>query len=90
MAGHAGGLIPVHPHEFYMQNWTLIGCCMGAGYGERGGEIERESHAALLALWRAGKYRPLPERAIAFERIPETLRDLVERRALGRIVAHIQ
>jgi NADPH2:quinone reductase len=90
MAGHAGGLIPVHPHEFYMQNWTLVGCCMGAGYGERTLEIERESHRALLALWKAGRYRPLPQRVVEFDQIPGTLRDLVERRALGRIVARVQ
>jgi NADPH2:quinone reductase len=89
MAGHAGGLIPVHPHEFYMQNWTLIGCCMGAGYGERSVEIERESHAALLALWKSGKYRPLPGRTIGFDEIPAALCDIVERRVLGRIVARI-
>ena len=33
MAGHAGGLLPVHPNEFYLQNWTYVGCCMGSGYG---------------------------------------------------------
>jgi NADPH2:quinone reductase len=89
MAGHAGGLIPVHPHEFYMQNWTLVGCCMGAGYGERSLEIEREAHEALLALWKAGQYRPLPGRSIGFDEIPRVLRDIVERRVMGRVVARI-
>jgi NADPH:quinone reductase-like Zn-dependent oxidoreductase len=73
-----------------MQNWSLIGCCMGAGYGARTGEVERESHAALLALWKDGRYRPLPERVVGFEDIPEALRELAERRAMGRIVARIQ
>lgn len=87
MAGHAGGVIPVHPYEFYMQNWTLVGCCMGYGYGERAREIEDESHAALLALVEAGAYRPLPTQTVGFDEIPEALRALVERSSLGRIVA---
>lgn len=89
MAGHAGGVIPVHPYEFYMQNWTLVGCCMGYGYGERARELEDEAHAALLALVEAGLYRSLPTQTVGFDEIPEALRALVERRSLGRIVARL-
>jgi len=45
LAGHAAGLIPIHPDEFYLQNWTLVGVCMGSGYGERLPAIEDEAHA---------------------------------------------
>jgi NADPH2:quinone reductase len=89
MAGHAGGLLPVHPTEFYLQNRTLIGCCMGSGYGERLPEIEAAAHAHLLALLDAGKLRPLVTRVVEFGEIPHALRDLAERRALGRIVARV-
>ena len=89
MAGHAGGLQPIHPNEFYMQNWTLIGCCMGAGYGERLMEVEQEAHDAILELVRRGAYRPCVGRVIEFDEIPSALRDLVERRVQGRIVARI-
>jgi len=89
MAGHAGGLLPVHPNEFYLQNRTLIGCCMGSGYGERLPEIEAAAHAHLLALLAAGKLRPLVTRVVEFAEIPHALRDLAERRALGRIVARV-
>jgi len=89
MAGHAGGLLPVHPNEFYLQNRTLIGCCMGSGYGERLPEIEAEAHAHLLALLAAGKLKPLVTRVVEFAEIPQALRDLAERRALGRIVARV-
>jgi NADPH2:quinone reductase len=89
MAGHAGGLLPVHPNEFYLQNRTLIGCCMGSGYGERLPEIEAAAHAHLLALLDAGKLRPLVTRVVEFGEIPHALRDLAERRALGRIVARV-
>jgi NADPH2:quinone reductase len=89
MAGHAGGLLPVHPNEFYLQNRTLVGCCMGSGYGERLPEIEAAAHAHLLGLLADGKLRPLVTRVVAFDEIPSALRDLAERRALGRIVARI-
>ena len=89
MAGHAGGLLPVHPNEFYLQNRTLIGCCMGSGYGERLPEIEQTAHAHLLGLLAEGKLRPLVTREVAFDEIPHALRDLAERRSIGRIVARV-
>jgi NADPH2:quinone reductase len=89
MAGHAGGLIPVHPNEFYLQNWTLIGCCMGSGYGEALPPIEAEAHAHLLRLVEEGRYRPTIGRVIEFSEIPERLRDFTDRSVLGRTVARI-
>lgn len=89
MAGHAAGLIPVHPNEFYLQNWTLVGCCMGGGYGDRVPEIERQTHERLLELVAAGRYRPLVGRTIDFDAIPDALRDFVGRSVMGRVVARI-
>jgi NADPH2:quinone reductase len=90
MAGHAGGLIPVHPNEFYLQNWTLIGCCVGSGYSpEQLPENEDEAHAYVLDLIERGLYRTPVSKVVSFEQIPETLRDIAERRVMGRIVAHI-
>jgi NADPH2:quinone reductase len=88
-AGHAGGLLPVHPNEFYLQNWTLVGCCMGSGYGERLPEIEQAAHDHILGLVDAGRFRPAVGRVVSFDDIPAALRDLAERRVLGRIVARI-
>jgi len=90
LAGHAAGLIPIHPDEFYLQNWTLVGVCMGSGYGERLPAIEDEAHADLLRLWREGRYRPTTTRVIELEDVPAALRDLAERRALGRVVARVE
>ena len=89
LCGHAGGLIPIHPNEFYVQNWTLVGVCMGYGYGAQAAEIEHEAHRALMELVEAGAYRPRVHRVIGFDEIPNGLRDLAERRALGRIVARV-
>ena len=89
MAGHAGGLLPVHPNEFYLQNWTLIGCCMGSGYGERLPEIEAVAHEHLLELVATGRYRPSVGRVIEFHEVPEALRDFTERKVIGRTVVRI-
>ncbi|MEZ4289460.1 MAG: zinc-binding dehydrogenase [Myxococcota bacterium] len=52
LCGHAGGLIPIHPSEFYVQNWTLVGVCMGSGYGPELMQIEQKAHDDLMALVR--------------------------------------
>jgi len=87
LAGHAGGLIPIHPNEFYLQNWTLVGVCMASGYGAQALKLEEDAHTALLELFSKGAYRPKVTRVVALEDVPEALRDLVERRSIGRIVA---
>ncbi len=89
MAGHAAGLIPVHPNEFYLQNWTLVGVCMGSGYGAQALELEEDAHAALLALMEQGAYRPRVTRVVPLADVPAALRDLVERRSIGRVVASL-
>lgn len=89
MAGHAGGLIPVHPNEFYLQNWTLIGCCMGSGYGETLPLLEEAAHAHLLRLVEEGRYRSTVGRVIDFDAIPDGLRDLAARKVCGRVVARV-
>jgi NADPH2:quinone reductase len=89
MAGHAGGLLPVHPNEFYLQNWTLIGVCMGSGYGAQALQLEEDAHAALLELVERGAYRPTVTRVVPLEEVPAALRDIVERRSVGRIVASL-
>jgi NADPH2:quinone reductase len=90
MAGHAGGLIPVHPNEFYLQNWTLIGCCVGSGYApEQQPENEREAHEYVLDLIDRGLYRTPVSKVVGFDEIPDALRDIAERRVMGRIVARV-
>ncbi len=89
LAGHAGGLIPIHPNEFYLQNWTLVGVCMGSGYGERLPEIEDAAHRDLVRLHEEGRYRAAPTRVIELAEVPEALRDLSERRTIGRVVARV-
>jgi NADPH2:quinone reductase len=89
LAGHAAGLIAIHPNEFYLQNWTLVGTCMGAGYGARGLELEEAAHAHVMALFAAGRYRATTTRVIGMREIPAALADLHARRICGRVVAVI-
>ena len=89
LAGHAGGLLPIHPNEFYLQNWTLVGVCMGSGYGAQALQLEEDAHAALLELVESGAYRPTVTKVVALEDVPAALRDIVERRSIGRIVAQV-
>jgi NADPH2:quinone reductase len=87
LCGHAGGLVPIHPNEFYVQNWTLVGVCMGSGYGPKLMEIEQKAHDDLMALVRAGRYRATTSRVISFAEIPAALEDLANRHTFGRVVA---
>ncbi|MAE96849.1 MAG: alcohol dehydrogenase [Deltaproteobacteria bacterium] len=90
MAGHAGGLKPVHPHEFYIQNWTLVGCCMGYGYdAEQLVAIEQQAHDAIVDLVERELYRPLVGEVVGFDDVPEALRKLVAREVMGRIVVRV-
>ena len=86
LAGHAAGLIEIHPNEFYLQNWTLVGTCMGSGYGAQGVVLEQAAHAHVLELLEAGRYRPTTTRVIAMPDVVGALEDLRERRCWGRVV----
>jgi NADPH2:quinone reductase len=88
LCGHAGGLVPHDPH-FYMYNHTLVGATLGSYPRDRMVEIHAETHAALLDLLRAGRYRPTVERCVGFDDVPAALADLAARRTMGRVVVRI-
>jgi len=87
LAGHAAGLIEIHPNEFYLQNWTLVGVCVGGGYGARTLELEEAAHRHVMGLHSSGRYRATTTRVIGMREIPAALTDLHERRTIGRVVA---
>jgi NADPH2:quinone reductase len=89
LCGHAGTLIPHDPH-FYMYNHTLVGATLGSYPREQMRRIHDETHAALLELLEAGKYRPVVERSISFDDVPAALTDLAERRTMGRVVVRVR
>src|SRR5262249_3735686 len=89
MAGHARRPSPPPPPPLSLQNWTVGGCCMGSGYGERLPEIEEAAHDHILSLIDSGRFRPAVGRVVSFDEIPGALRDLAERKILGRVVARV-
>jgi NADPH:quinone reductase-like Zn-dependent oxidoreductase len=62
---------------------------MASGYGAQALQLEDDAHAALLELLSKGAYRPKVTRVVALEDVPAALRDLVERRSIGRVVASL-
>lgn len=88
LCGHAGGLIPHDPH-FYMYNRTLVGATLGSYPRDVMTQIHAETHAKLLELLAAGKYRPTVERCVDFDDVPAALGDLAARRTIGRVVVRI-
>jgi NADPH2:quinone reductase len=89
LCGHAGGLVPHDPH-FYMYNHTLVGATLGSYPRDEMRRIHAESHAALLELWEAGRYRPTVTRCVEFDEVPAALTDLAARRTIGRVVVRVE
>lgn len=89
LCGHAGGLRPIDPSSFYMQNYTLVGATMGAYPPPQGEQIEADAHAGLLALLAEGSFRPVVGRQVPFAEAAEALAELAARRTVGRIVVRV-
>ena len=51
--------------------------------------MEQEAHDDILEWIRKGQYRTPVSQVIDFDEIPDAFRDMVERKAMGRIVARI-
>jgi len=90
LCGHAGGIRPIDPRSFYMQNFTLVGATMGAYPPAEGRAIEADAHRAILALLDSGRFRPVVGRVIDFDDVPKALAELAARRSMGRIVVRVQ
>jgi NADPH:quinone reductase len=88
LCGHAGGLLPIDPH-FYMSNHTLVGATL-AGYGRDVMKaMEQQTQDAVVAMWRAGSFRPVTTQEIEFGDVPAALEALGNRATRGRIVVRV-
>src|SRR5262245_38943812 len=90
LCGHAGGIRPIDPRSFYMQNFTLVGATMGAYPPAEGRAIEDAAHRAILALLESGRFRPVVGRVVDFADVPKALAELAARRSLGRTIVRVQ
>ena len=88
LCGHAGGLAPIDP-SFYMSNHTLVGATLGGYSRDVMRAMDAETQAAVMALWHAGKFRPVTTEQIDFADVPDALTAMGERRTLGRVVVRI-
>jgi NADPH:quinone reductase len=85
VAGFAGGAIPQIPaNHVLLRNYAVVGLHLAA-YRRQEPALLRSVHEELLALLRAGAIDPPIDSVLPFERAPEGLRRLAERRAVGRI-----
>jgi NADPH2:quinone reductase len=85
VAGFAGGAIPQIPaNHVLLRNYAVVGLHLAA-YRRQEPELLRAVHAELLGLLRAGAIDPPIDSVLPFERAPEGLRRLAERRAIGRV-----
>jgi NADPH2:quinone reductase len=88
LCGHAGGLEPIDPH-FYVANVTLVGATLGGYPPEVMAAMFAEASSALLAMLKAGTFRPNPTQVIDFDDVPKALTEMAERRTIGRPVVRL-
>ena len=90
IAGHAAGVIPIDPTEFYIYNFDLIGCCVGYGYdAEEAALIQKNGYDLVKRLYAEKKYRGSISRVVGMDEIPEALKLVQERSSIGRIVVKV-
>jgi NADPH2:quinone reductase len=89
ICGHAGGLRPIDP-SLYLANHTVVGATLG-GYGrDVMRAMEAETQAAVVDLWRAGRFRPVTTEEVAFADVPDAVTRVAGRASVGRVVVRVE
>jgi NADPH2:quinone reductase len=84
--GFAAGRIPsIALNRVLLKNISIVGVLWG-GYVLTHSSYEREAHAALMKMYAAKQIRPSVNAVYAFEEAPRGLRDLAERKVMGKAV----
>lgn len=84
--GFASGRIPALPANIaLLKNASLVGLFWGA-YLQRNPAVIRASFTRLFDWYAAGELKPHIHRAYPLEEAPAALRELMERRAMGKIL----
>ena len=71
-----------------LKNMSLVGVLWG-GYLEAHPEYSASVHAALKEMYLAGTIRPAVGALCAFDQAPRGLRDLADRKVMGKAVLTI-
>jgi NADPH2:quinone reductase len=88
--GFAGGAIPeVKVNRLLLKNTSVVGVAWGE-YTRVDPEMPQRVGQALAELWDAGKLHPVVGMSYPLERAAEALRDLEERRAVGKLVLSVR
>ncbi len=86
VVGFASGRIPSLPANIaLLKNASLVGLFWGA-YLQHNPAVIRDSFALLLAWYAAGRLKPHIHRTFPLAEAPTALRELTERRALGKVL----
>lgn len=84
--GFAGGRIPtIAANRILLKNISVVGVLWG-GYVQSHPEYPEPTHRALMELYGAGKIRPAVGAKYGFEELPRALRDLANRKVMGKAV----
>lgn len=84
--GFAGGRIPtIAANRILLKNISVVGVLWG-GYVQMHPEYPAPTHAALMKLYEAGQIRPAVGVSYKFEELPQALRDLANRKVMGKAV----
>jgi NADPH2:quinone reductase len=84
--GFAAGRIPsIALNRVLLKNISIIGVLWG-GYVQSHPGYEAEAHAALMKMYAAGTIRPSVTSVYPFTEAPRGLRDLAERKVMGKAV----
>jgi NADPH2:quinone reductase len=86
--GFPAGIPKIPLNLTLLKGCSVVGVFWGAFVG-REPERHRENIDELLALWQDGKLRPHVSSIYPLERAGEAIRELADRRALGKVVVKI-
>jgi NADPH:quinone reductase-like Zn-dependent oxidoreductase len=84
--GFAGGRIPtIQANRILLKDMSVVGVLWG-GYARRNPGYVSEAQEELAALYMAGKIRPVVGKTYPLEQAPAALRDLANRKIMGKAV----
>jgi NADPH:quinone reductase len=87
--GFASGRIPnMAANRVLLKNMSLVGVLWG-GHVQMHPEYPATVHPPLMEMYAAGKIRPSVGAAYAFNDLPRALRDLADRKVMGKAVVTI-
>jgi NADPH2:quinone reductase len=87
--GFASGRIPsIAANRVLLKNISLVGVLWG-GYVQAHPEYPAPTHAALAEMYAAGQIHPAVGAAYDFKDLPRALRDLADRKVMGKAVVRV-